>query len=349
MSYFRPNIERMQGYVPGIQPRAPGVIKLNTNETPYPPSERVLQAVRDALDPTLRLYPDPMSTPVREAAAKVFGVTPEMILVGNGSDDLLTIAVRSFVGEGELAVVPNPSYGLYTTLLEIQNARIAYVEYPDDFSMPAGIAQPGAKLTFLCTPNNPTGTSLDPGDVADAAETISGVLVVDEAYADFADTNCLELPGRLDNVIVLRTLSKSYSLAGARVGVAIADEELIVGMTKVKDSYNLDRLSMAAGAAALLDGEHMRANVERIRADRDWLSARMAELGFEVIPSQANFVMVRSKTVPAGTIYEELVRRNILVRYWDKPRLSDCLRITVGTRAELDALIAAVDAILRGE
>ena len=348
MSYFRPNIDKMEGYVPGLQPNDAHVIKLNTNETPYPPSERVLHAVRDALNPALRLYPDPMSTPVREAAARAFGAAPEMILAGNGSDDLLTIAIRSFAGEGDPVIIPSPSYGLYTTLAEIQNARPIYVDYPDDFSMPPEIIQPGAKLTFLCTPNNPTGTSLPPDAVAAVAGKISGVLVVDEAYADFADTNCLQLPHRFDNVIVLRTLSKSYSLAGARVGVAIANEQLVAGMAKVKDSYNLDRLSIAAGAAALADQEHMRANVERIKADRAYLVEGLHALGFEVIPSQANFVMVRPTAMSAKKLYEELVARNIYVRYWDLPRLSDCLRITVGTRDELDALLGATKDILSG-
>jgi histidinol-phosphate aminotransferase len=287
-----------------------------------------------------------MSTPVREAAARAFGARPEMILAGNGSDDLLTIIVRSFVGEGELAVIPDPSYGLYTSLIEIQNGRICYAEYPDDYSMPPGIAQPGAKLTFLCTPNNPSGTSLPPDQVAAAAREISGILVIDEAYADFADTNCLRLPHELENVIVLRSLSKSYSLAGARVGVAIAPQKLIEGMIKVKDSYNLDQLSIVAGATALDDPDYMRANVERIKATRAYLSRQLAKLGFEVFPSQANFILVRSRSMPAKTIYERLVQKSIYVRYWDKPRLSDCLRITVGSPKEVQALLAALSEIV---
>jgi len=347
MSYFRPTIERMEAYVPGYQPKGPGYVKLNTNENPYPPSPRALEAVSNACGEALRLYPDPTGRPFREQAARTLGTVPERILCANGSDELLTMALRSFCGEGQAVAFPSPSYSLYPTLAQIQGARPVAVEFPEDYSVPDGLAEAGAPLTLLCNPNAPSGTRAPAEQVARLAERVAGVLLVDEAYVAFADEDCLALVEQCENVVVARTLSKSHSLAGLRFGFAVAREHLIEGMAKVKDSYNVDRLALAGAAAAIADTEWTAANVQRIRATRTRLAEGLAELGFSCWPSQANFVFAR---VPPGSaaaeVYRRLFDRKILVRYWDAPRLSDCLRITVGTDEQIATLLEALKEVL---
>jgi len=347
MGYFRPNIEAMAGYQPGFQPRQPGYIKLNTNENPYPPSPRVLKALRKACGDGLRKYPDPMAELLRRQAAHVFGTVPERILCGNGSDDLLNIAMRCFCSERDAAAFLYPTYGLYETLAVMQGARPVVVQYPEDYALPAELASTGARLTLVSNPNAPSGTFVAPAELARLAEGLDGVLLIDEAYVDFAEANCLDLVPRHENVIVTRTLSKSHSLAGLRVGFAVAQEPLIEGMTKVKDSYNLDALAIAGGAAAIADTEWLRQNVEKVKATRTRLTAALEQMGFRCWPSQANFVLAR---VPAGQdaaqIYERLFERKILVRYFPAPRLEDCLRIGIGTDEEMDALVAALAQVI---
>jgi len=345
MNYFRENIRSMQPYTPGEQPQDGGFIKLNTNENPYPPCGEVIEALRAAVNDSLRLYPDPLGTRVRERAAEVLGVSPQMVIAGNGSDDILTIIMRSFVGEGEKVVALNPSYGLYEVLANIQNAAFQSVEYTEDFRLPDEAFQPDAKLTFICSPNNPTCTITPPEEVAELAGRSAGIVAVDEAYVDFADQSCLELVHRFDNVIVLRSFSKSYSLAGLRIGLGIGSAALISGMLKVKDSYNLDRLAIVGAEAALANVDKMKANAEHIRRDRRYLADELAKLRFSVLPSQANFVFARPP-MDAAKLYRRLKERGILVRYWDNPRLADGIRISVGTRKEIDELLAAVRQIL---
>lgn len=351
MSYIRPNIERMSAYEPGEQPQEAGFIKLNTNENPYPPSPNVLEALRAHCGSEVRLYPDPMATPVRRAVSRTYGVPVEWVLVGNGSDDLLTIVTRTFVDPGEKIVFPVPTYSLYRTLAEIQGAEYVEIPFPDDFSLPAGVAEARGKLTFLSNPNSPSGTMISRKEVEELARKVTGVLVVDEAYADFAEFNCLDLPKRQENVVVLRTLSKSFNLCGLRVGFAVARPEIIGGMLKVKDSYNVNRFGIYAGAAALDDIAYMRVNTEKIKATRARLTAEMQKMGFRVYPSQSNFILAGIAPMPGRTareIYLKLKERKILVRYFDTPRLKDCLRISIGTDGEIDALLAALRAIVIG-
>ncbi len=347
MTYFRSEIEAMEGYEPGFQPGGPGYVKLNTNENPYPPSPRVMEALRGASPHALRKYPNPMAQGFREAAGRVLGIRPERILCGNGSDDLLNIAVRSFCAVGDALAFPWPTYTLYETLARIQGARPLAVPFPDDYALPAGLATTGAPLTMVSNPNAPTGTLVDPGLLEELALSIDGVLLIDEAYVDFAEANCLGLVERCENVLVTRTLSKSYSLAGLRFGYAVAQEPLIEGMAKVKDSYNVDALSVAAATAAIEDQHWLRRNVERVRATRERLAAELGALGFCCRPSQANFIFARA---PEGTEAEEIFRalfeRKVLVRYFDAPRLDECLRITVGTEEQTDALLDALRDVL---
>jgi histidinol-phosphate aminotransferase len=347
MGYFRATIERMAGYTPGFQPREGGFVKLNTNENPYPPSPRVIAAMREACGEAIRKYPPPLADALRDQAARLLGVRPECILAGYGSDDVLTIAVRSFCGEGDVLACPYPTYSLYPLLAQIQGARCVEVDFPEDFSLPEGLARADARLVLMANPNAPSGTMIPQQDMARLARSITGVLLIDEAYVDFADWNCVELTRTCPNVIVTRTLSKSYSLAGLRVGYAVANEALIEGMIKVKDSYNLSLPAVAGGAAALADQDWLRRTVDRIRATRARLVQGLRGLGFTCWPSQANFVLAR---VPAGrdaqAVYDALFERKILVRYWAGRRLDDCLRITVGTDEETQALLSALREVL---
>ncbi len=346
--YFRPNISAMTGYAPGEQPQEDGYIKLNTNENPYPPSPQVRAALRRAINPSLRLYPEPLSDTLRNQAAAVYGVKPANVIAGNGSDELLSILTRCFVGPADRVAFPVPTYSLYDTLIEIQDGAPAHVDFPPDFSLPESLAEQNAALTFLCNPNAPSGT-LAPLDLIEKlARRAKGIVVVDEAYVDFAESegaSALPLIGRLPNLVVLRSFSKSFSLAGMRIGLAFASEEIIAGMMKVKDSYNLNRLSLVAATAALADMAWMNRNARRIRRSRKRLSAALTRMGYEVYPSHANFILARRRDRNLKAVYEELKRRKILVRYFDTPGLRDCLRITIGAPKEVRALLQELAAI----
>ncbi len=336
----------MAGYVPGEQPRDGAYIKLNTNESPYPPSPQVLEAIRAALvGERLRKYPDPLGTSFRKAAGRVLGVDPDGILIGNGSDDILTILTRAFVPEGGLVVSPTPSYLLYRTLADIQGARFEAVPFATDWTLPSPWPLPQANLALVANPNSPTGTAVTNEALAQLAAELTGPLVVDEAYVDFADSNALPLAaeGRL---IVTRSLSKSYCLAGLRFGFAVASPALVHELVKVKDSYNCDVLSIAAAAAAIEDQEYLRDIRGRVLRTRQRLSQELNRLGFDVLPSQANFVWCRRESPPVRSLYEELKRRKILIRYMNYDGHGDGLRISVGTDGEIDRLLQELGQIL---
>jgi histidinol-phosphate aminotransferase len=340
--YLRPNIRAMAGYVPGEQPRDGAYLKLNTNESPYPPSPRVLEAIRTAATgERLRKYPDPLGTAFGQAAGRVLGVDPDAILIGNGSDDVLTIVTRAFVPAGGLVVSPTPSYLLYRTLAEIQGAEYRAVPFTADWQLPHPWPCPKADLTLIPNPNSPSGTAVAPAVLGQLADELAGPLVIDEAYADFADANALAL-ARRRNVIVTRSLSKSYALAGIRFGFAVTDPALVRELIKVKDSYNCDVLSLAAATAALEDQDYLRATRAKIVATRARLAEALEQLGFTVSPSQANFVWCRHPSRPARPLYEELKRRMILVRYMLYEGFGDGLRITVGTDEEVTRLLEEV-------
>lgn len=338
----------MAGYIPGEQPQDPGIIKLNTNENPYPPSPRVYAALRKAINGSLRLYPEPLSDALRSAAAGVYGLKPSNIIAGNGSDELLSMLLRCFVGPGDRVAFPHPTYSLYDTLIDVQDGVRAAVEYPADYSLPVTLAAQNAALTFFCNPNAPSGTLVSLPEIEKLARSVAGILVVDEAYVDFAESegsSSIPLIHRLDNLIVLRSFSKSFSLAGMRVGLAFASEEIIAGMMKVKDSYNLNRLSLAAATAALQDMAWMTRNARRIQKSRKRLASALKRIGYEVYPSHANFILARKNGQNLKPVYENLKRRGILVRYFDVTGLQDCLRITVGAPKEVEALITQMAAL----
>ncbi|HEX6984570.1 MAG TPA: histidinol-phosphate transaminase [Planctomycetaceae bacterium] len=357
MNLFRPDVARIAGYVPGEQPQEGGWVKLNTNENPYPPSPRVAEAIREA-SARLKVYPDPLATRFRKVAAGLFGVDPDWILAGNGSDEVLTILMRTFVDPGETIAFPYPSYILYETLAALQGAESRRLPLNADWSWDLAAAEPAlaeAKLLFVPNPNSPSG-NVWPGDLLRRLVPPRGLLVLDGAYADFAGgpTGAELLRSEVgERVVLTRTLSKSYSLAGLRFGFAVAHPDLIAGMRKVKDSYNCDSLSIAAACAALEDREWLRQNTERIKATRARLAAELTRLGFDVVPSEANFVWATRTTGGHRELYEGLKRNRVLVRYMTFPGavgfgagVYDGLRITVGTDAETDRLLEVLKSLV---
>jgi histidinol-phosphate aminotransferase len=342
--YFREEIEAMAGYVPGEQPQEIEYCKLNTNENPYPASPAVALAIAEAVERGLSRYPHPMADPFRYRAAEILGIEPDWILCGNGSDDLLTIVTRAFVGQGQLIRLPYPSYVLYKTLAQIQGAQSEEIHFEPDWSLPDSFAAAadGLRLAFLPNPNSPTGTLVEAERVLEIADRLPCPLVVDEAYADFADTNCLKLVRRNEKILVMRTMSKSYSLAGIRFGYVVAQPQIIRQLAKVKDSYNCDAVAIAAATAAIGDQEWLRENRATIIATRRKLTDRMRELGFLVTESQANFTWNVHPKKPVKPLYERLKRDNILVRYMDYPGRGEGLRITVGTDQQIDDCLAVV-------
>jgi histidinol-phosphate aminotransferase len=349
MSYLRPNIERMHAYVPGEQPKVPGLIKLNTNENPYPPSPKVASALRDAIGngAALRLYPDPVSSALQAKIAALYGFKPEQVLVANGSDEVLTLALRAFVGEGQRVACAMPSYSLYPVLADIQGAKKLELEMNADFTLPERLFRERAPLKLVTSPNAPSGVAVPTKTLDRLCAMSRGVVLIDEAYADFADDNALRLVKKHRNALVARTLSKSYSLAGMRVGFAIGHRALIEGLMKVKDSYNVNRLSQTAALAALGDRAHFQANVRRVKATRERLGGALRALGFDVLPSATNFLFAKPPaTMTAKEFYEALRARNILVRWWSDPHVSGRVRISIGTDAETDTLLVATRGIL---
>lgn len=338
----------MSGYVPGEQP-LPGtkVIKLNTNENPYPPSPEALKVLRELEGELLRRYPDPMAGAFREAASQVLGVPADWILVGNGSDDLLTMIIRACSEPGRGVVYPMPTYVLYRTLAQIQGADYVEVPYHEDYTLPVEqLIEAGGAVTFVASPNSPSGTVPPMEQLEKLAAQLSGVLVIDEAYVDFAESNALDLVKTYDNVIVLRTLSKGYSLAGLRLGFGVANPSLLEGLIKVKDSYNVDAVACAVGAAVIADQNHTTANAQKIKHSRSQMADALQQLGFNILPSQANFLLAQFPSGNAESLYKSLKERGILVRYFNQPRLTDKLRITVGTPEQNEALIKALGEIL---
>jgi len=349
MSFFRDAIERMEGYRPGEQPQGGKFIKLNTNENPYPPSPAVITAIERSAQQGLVRYPDPLATAFRLRAADLLGVDPDWILCGNGSDDLLTIATRALVESGEMLRLPYPSYILYRTLADVQGARCQEIRFQPDWSLPAafGEAEDDLRLVFLPNPNSPTGTVIDPQAILSLAESLPCPLLVDEAYADFSESNCLDLVARNEKIMVTRTLSKSYALAGLRFGFLVAQPHLIEQFVKVKDSYNCDALSIAAATAAIGDQQWLRENRDKVLATRERMSGRLEQIGFDVVPSQANFVWCTHQREALKSVYEHLKSTHVLVRYIDYPDWGDGLRISVGTDSQVDACLDLLEARVR--
>ena len=343
------SVRRLEAYVPGEQPKAKNVVKLNTNENPYPPSPKCAAVLKSFDLDRLRRYPDPMFSELRAELAKLNRTTPERIFVGNGSDEVLAVAARTFVENDESIGSLDPSYSLYKTLAAIRDVKWVGQdlrrETRDDKSSVSGL--PSSVSLFLWTnPNAPTGEFAEPEAIADFAKRFRGVVIVDEAYADFARANCMALATapKNRNLLVMRTFSKSYSLAGLRVGYCVGPKDLVDAMYKVKDSYNVDAIAQAVALAAVRDQKWMKANVAKVVRTRKWLTDELENRGWDVIPSESNFVFARPpKGRKANSIFDALRKMNIFVRYFKGPKTGDRLRITIGTDAQMKKLLKAID------
>ncbi len=359
---IRPLVRGMHPYVYGEQPKIKGLIKLNTNENPYPPSPKVLAAVRAATDGRLRLYPNPTAQGLREKLARLHGCQADNIIVGNGSDELLALAVRGFVEPSPWSTVHSPqsavqyfmpSYSLYPVLADIHGAAKNPVRLKADFGLPTvvelkrdGVWKFDAALTFVTTPNAPSGRGYKTAELEKLCRVQQGVLILDEAYVDFAAENALRLALKHPHVLVARTFSKAYSLCFQRVGYFVGHRDLIAALHKIRDSYNVNGLGQAAAVATLGDLAYYRANFKRIIATRTRLSRELTRLGFRVFPSQTNFILVHPPRYAAQEWQQQLRQRKILVRWFNYPEVKRYLRITVGTAAEAAALVEAVREIV---
>ncbi len=346
--YTRKHLEQVEGYTPGEQPTESGFIKLNTNENPYPPSPRVLHALQSLNTTDLRKYPDPLSTALRRACARRYNVPGEdWIVVGNGMDEILAMALRAFVDPGDKVVTVYPTYTLYEVLCRLHDCTLHYVALDANFQMPPDLYAEQGRLCFLTRPNAPTGVAYPREEVRRFCATFKGIVLIDEAYVDFGDDTCMDFPEQFDNVIVTRTFSKSYGLAGLRIGTAAARPELIREFVKIKDSYNLNTFSQAAGLAAIEDEDYMRQRAGQVRATRARLRDTLLDMGFDVPESSSNFLLAQWAGNPdAETIFRSLRDRSILVRYFKQPRLENALRISIGTDEECEALVASLKNIL---
>lgn len=337
----------MEGYLPGYQP--PDIdswVKLNTNENPYPPSPAVVSAILAELGESgasLRFYPSASSSFLREEVGRLYGFDPSWVVMANGSDELLNNLIRACVDPGDEIGYIHPSYSYYATLAAIQGGRVKTFSLDDSFSLVDFPDSYGGKLLFLTLPNSPLGFTWSPDEIEKIVTRCRGVVVIDEAYADFSDQSALDLVGRHANVVVTRTLSKSYSLAGMRLGFAIAHPFIIQALDKIRDHYHLDRLAQAACLAALRDQEYFRHTRDLVVETREWFSRELTTRGFSVIPSSANFVFASPPDRDGKRLYDTLFGERILVRHFSDPLLSHGVRISVGTREEMERLLAVID------
>ncbi|MDD3885636.1 MAG: histidinol-phosphate transaminase [Victivallaceae bacterium] len=342
-SYFRPEIDALDGYTPGEQPKINNLIKLNTNENPYPPSPAALRAAHEFDAELLHRYPDPNADMLRDAIAQVNSVRRENVIAGNGSDDILTMTFRAFTAPDKPLACLDPSYSLYPVLAAMQGAPVIRItlDAAADFAMPDdAVKRAGNANIFIITrPNAPTGNTFDREYMRTICREFKGIVMFDEAYADFADDNCMEFASEFDNVIVSRTFSKSYALAGLRLGYAVASPKIIEGLFKLKDSYNLDRFTQAVGRAAFLDRAYLARRCAELRTIRDELRGRLLAIGFRVIPSSTNFLFAAPPDGDGEAYFRYLRDNAVLVRYFKGPVTGSFVRITVGTPAEAERLL----------
>ena len=352
MNLVRDNILKSAGYVPGEQPTDTSTIKLNTNENPYPPSPRVMAAIGAITAEQLRRYPNPNGKAFREAAAAVHGVPADWILPFNGGDELLSVAIRAAAGEHDGVAFLEPSYSLSPVLTELNGSpavRLSYEIDGDKWRLPGGIEKTAAKILLIVNPNAPSG-HLDPlSRLGEIAASFKGLLVIDEAYVDFSPVSALELVQKFSNVLLLRTMSKGYSLAGLRFGYGIAQPSLMREIEKVRDSYPVDAIAIAAATAAISDQAYARESWEKVKAERIRMSAALRQMGFTLPESHSNFVLASvlgGGGLTGKGVYEALKSRGILIRWWDLPRIADKVRITIGTPEQNDRLLAELKTLV---
>ena len=345
-NYFRKNVINMEGYVPGEQLNDPDIIKLNTNENPYTPPENVINALKDEIGGKLNLYPDPVAKNLCNTIARINNMNSSQIIAGNGSDEILSIIFRSFIDPGDKVLLFKPTYTLYYTLAESVDAEITTCELDDNFEIPEQAFDIQCKLCLIPNPNAPTGNYFSKDKLSKLASSIKGILVIDEAYVDFAEQNCLDLLKKHENIIITRTFSKSFSLAGMRIGYGISSPNTIKGLMKIKDSYNLNRLSIVAGEAALNNITEVHRRIDIIKQLRSESAQEFKNLGFTVLDSQTNFLFVKPPEMPAKELYKKLYDKKILVRFFDQDRVNEFLRITIGTEKQMRKLFETIKEIM---
>lgn len=348
--YWSTGIAKLKAYVPGEQPLTEGWVKLNTNECPYPPSPLALQAIRDATSDKLRLYPDPNGNALKDTIARHFGLSPSHVFLGNGSDEVLAHAFRALLKHKLPILYPDVSYSFYPVYCGLYDIAYQQVPLNADFAVNvADYAVPNGGIV-LANPNAPTGVALTRVELRTLLQSNpASVVLIDEAYVDFGAASAAALIPEFDNLLVVQTLSKSRALAGLRVGFALGHPALIEGLSRVKDSFNsypLDRLSLAGAQAALEDTPYFEKITQSVVRSREWLTAELAQLGFQTLPSSANFVFTEHANYPATWLLTQLRERRILVRHFSLPRIDNHLRISVGTQPECELLVQALGKIV---
>ena len=348
MEYVRPPIAAMKGYVPGAQPDpSQKYIKLNSNENPYPPSPRVKEVLLRLDCDDLRIYPDPLSLDLRERLGRLHGFSPDQVICGNGSDDILNMIVRTFAQPGEAIGFYAPTFPLYRVLGVIHGVQNLAVPVAEPYDRPPDPPS-NVRVFFLANPNSPVGFLYPLSLVRSMARKVQGIFVVDEAYVEFARENALSLVREMENVIVVRTVSKSYSLAGVRLGYAVGREDLIQEMFKVKDPFNVNRLTQVVVAAALDDQEYFRKNISRVVENREWFSREARALGYRIIPTEGNFIFPQPPQKGRGIqFFQTLYDRKVLTRYYDEEGLRDGVRMTIGTREDMETTLQVMKDILK--
>lgn len=348
-SYMVSRYACLDAYTPGEQPQDMEYVKLNTNESPFPPSPEVKKAISGEEVEKLKLYSDPEGKDLRDAIAKHFGFKRENVLLGNGSDEILAFAFFAFCA-GVKCVYPDISYGFYPVYAELVGTESTVAPLKEDFSIDINDYINAGKTVIIANPNAPTGMALPVSDIEKiVASNPDNVVLIDEAYVDFGGESAVELVHKYDNLIVCRTFSKSRSLAGARLGFAIASEGLIADMNRIKYSlnpYNINRLTLLAGKASIEDDAYFRKNVQTIIENREYTVSELRRRGFTVLPSCANFVFAKKEGKSGEEMYLELKKRGVLIRHFGKERIKDYLRITIGTKAQMDTLLEKLDEII---
>ena len=353
MSKYLSSIRRdLEAYVPGEQPQDRKYIKLNTNESPFPPSASVAEAVRQEAG-KLQLYSDPESRKLTEMAAALYGVEPDQVLMTNGSDEILNFAFMAFCGPEEGAAFPDITYGFYSVFGDLHHVPYEQIPLKEDFSIDFRDYCGKNKTIFIANPNAPTGLLLSNGEIEEILKSNPDhVVVIDEAYADFSGSTCLPLLKKYDNLLITRTFSKSYSMAGARLGLGIGSKELIRDLNTIKYStnpYNVNRMTGAAGMAALQDNDYYMSNCRVICENREYTREKLQEMGFEVLKSHSNFLFARNASIQGEALYLGLKAKGILTRHFNGERIRDFIRVTIGTRQQMDAFLEAVSEILKGK
>lgn len=342
------SIKKLKPYIPGEQRNEKSFIKLNTNENPYLPSPNVQDILSEINISEFSKYPDPNCIELRKVIAELHNCNINQIFIGNGSDEILSLCSRAFVEKKQIITYLNPSYSLYRTIADIQDIKTNEISLNNEFELNS-INNIEGKLFYLANPNAPTGKIINRDLMLDLLNNFKGIILIDEAYADFSDINFMDLGLSHSNVLISRSLSKSYSLAGIRCGYCIGDKNLIQALFKIKDSYNINYITQEIARAAILDQDTMKANVQAIIEARKMTFDALSELGFNPIKSQGNFIWVNPLIISAKDLYEQLYQKNILVRFFNTSALKEYIRITIGTIPQMFKLIDTIKEIINGK